>query len=276
MWTRHGRRVRGHAGPGALQAVVRIRRAVEPLAAARQRFLPRAPTRTLSSARPVTAAQVPWLIDPSGEADSVLRTFIHLKHRLMPYLYAAALCAHRTGVPLMRALFVEFAADAAVWTLDAQYMLGGALLVAPVFTAAGDVQFYVPAGAWYGLIDGKVRNGPGYVVEEHGFESMPVLLRPSTAIVMGAEPLARAAVYDYADGVTVLVNPGAGIDAEVEVPDSTATGEVVAVLRVSGSTEKIKVEVVRGALKGAWKVKVVGGESVRETSADVDGKVAEV
>ncbi|KAI0027333.1 putative sugar hydrolase [Vararia minispora EC-137] len=214
--------------------------------------------------------RVPWVIDPSGEADVVLRTFVHLKHRLMPYIYAAAVRTHSTGVPLMRPLFVEFPSDPAAWNVDTQYMLGPALLVAPVFSAEGDVQFYVPEGKWYGVIDGKVRKGPAYVVEKHGFKSIPLLLRPGAAIVMGNERIARRAVYDYADGVTVLVNSSTSIDTEIVLPDSGKAGEAAATLRVTGRGDagKVRVEVLSGAVKGEWRMRVAGGGKLREVSAE--------
>ena len=88
--------------------------------------------------------RVPWAFDE--EAVSVLRHFTRLKCRLMPYLYAAAVEASKTGVPVMRAMMLEFPDDPGSAALDRQYMLGDALLVAPVFTEAGDVDVYLPPG----------------------------------------------------------------------------------------------------------------------------------
>jgi alpha-D-xyloside xylohydrolase len=64
-------------------------------------------------------------------------------------------------------------------------MLGSSLPVAPVFNAEGKVEFYLPEGKWYGIIDGKIRQGPGYVKETHNFDSIPLLLRPGGDIVLG-------------------------------------------------------------------------------------------
>ncbi|HZL04163.1 MAG TPA: TIM-barrel domain-containing protein, partial [Coriobacteriia bacterium] len=83
--------------------------------------------------------RVPWDFD--DEAVDVLRRFTRLKLRLMPYLWAAAVQAHESGVPMMRATLLEFA-DPTCATLDTQYLLGPDLLVAPVFSADGDVTYY--------------------------------------------------------------------------------------------------------------------------------------
>ena len=67
----------------------------------------------------------------------------------MPYLYAAAGQAHASGAPMMRAMVLEFPEDPACDYLDRQYMLGDSLLVAPIFTPDGLVDYYLPAGRWY-------------------------------------------------------------------------------------------------------------------------------
>jgi alpha-D-xyloside xylohydrolase len=82
--------------------------------------------------------RVPW--EFGDEAVAVARQFTELKHRLMPYLYGAAVEAHRTGVPVMRPMLLEFPDDPACRTLDRQYLLGPDLLVAPVLSAEGEVE----------------------------------------------------------------------------------------------------------------------------------------
>jgi alpha-D-xyloside xylohydrolase len=123
--------------------------------------------------------RVPWLVDE--EAVDVLRFFTKLKQRLMPYLWAKAVEAHETGVPMMRAMTLEFPDDPACDGLDRQYMLGDALLVAPVFSE-DVVEYYVPAGRWRNVITGAEIQGPGWQRESHGFLSLPLLLREGFAI----------------------------------------------------------------------------------------------
>lgn len=79
--------------------------------------------------------RVPWNFDE--ESVDVLRFFTHLKYRLMPYLFGVAREAHLTGLPVMRPMVLGFPDDPAATYLDRQYLLGGDLLVAPVFSAAG-------------------------------------------------------------------------------------------------------------------------------------------
>ncbi len=142
--------------------------------------------------------RVPWLFDE--EAVDVLRYFTQLKCRLMPYLFAAAVEAHHSGIPVMRAMHLEFPDDPACDTLDRQYMLGGSLLVAPVFTSTGLVDFYLPSGNWTHMLSGEVVEGGHWLHENHGFLSLPLYVRPNTLLPVGAND--QRPDYDYTTGLT--------------------------------------------------------------------------
>jgi alpha-D-xyloside xylohydrolase len=144
--------------------------------------------------------RVPWLVDE--ESCEVLRTFTRLKHRLMPYLYAKAIEASQTGVPMMRPMVMEHPQDPACTTLDRQYQLGEALLVAPVFNEAGEVGFYLPgSGVWTHLLNGERREGGRWQREKHDFLSLPLYVAPGTVLPWGAED--DKPDYDYAKGVSL-------------------------------------------------------------------------
>ena len=87
--------------------------------------------------------RVPWAFD--DEAVDVTRLFTRLKLSLMPYLAGAARDAYEAGTPMARPMLLEFPEDPSTATIETQYMLGGSLLVAPVFTEDGTVTYYVPA-----------------------------------------------------------------------------------------------------------------------------------
>ncbi|MFN8197871.1 MAG: alpha-xylosidase [Nakamurella multipartita] len=166
--------------------------------------------------------RVPWAFDE--EAVQVARRFTRLKMTLMPYLLGAARQVTEEGTPMIRPMVMEFPDDPATEYLSTQYMLGDALLVAPVFHPDGDVRYYVPAGTWTGLLDGRTVVGPRWVHERHGFDSLPLLVRPGSVIPIGAR--SDGPEYDYADGVALhLFDPAALTDRTVRVP--TAGGAAV-------------------------------------------------
>jgi len=147
-----------------------------------------------------TSYRVPWLVD--DEAVEVTKQFTELKCSLMPYLLECARVAHEDGVPVMRPMLLEFPDDPTAAVLDRQYMLGPSLLVAPVFDAS-QVTYYVPEGTWTSLLDGSSVTGPQWVRETHGFDSLPLLVRPGSIITWGATT--DRPDYDWADGVTLEI-----------------------------------------------------------------------
>ncbi len=148
------RRLRGHAGPGGVQALDRLRAAVRHTAGCT------APARTGCRGRSTT------------RRSRCSRHFTRLKLSLMPYLAAAAEEAHADGIPMMRPMVLEFPDDPTAAYLDRQYMLGARPpRRAGVAAPDGEVTFYVPAGTWTHLVTGEQLTGPGWVSEKHGFDS---------------------------------------------------------------------------------------------------------
>jgi len=202
--------------------------------------------------------RVPWMFgedesDPTG-AVAVTRKFARLKNRLAPYLVATGEEAHRRGTPMMRPMLLEFPEDLTVAHLDRQYMFGGDLLVAPVFSAEGHVDLYLPAGEWAGLLTGERITGGRWVREQHDFDSLPVYLRPGAVV-----PLARhedRPDADHLDGLTLLVHPGPDADwsrtVQVAGTDSSAVSFTV---RRRGDVVEAESDQQDG-----WSLQVAGGD----------------
>jgi alpha-D-xyloside xylohydrolase len=175
---------------------------------------------------------VPWSFDE--EAVDVLRRFTRLKCRLMPYLWDAAAVASESGVPLLRAMLLEFPDDPACRWLDAQYTLGDALLVAPVFREDGEVDVYLPPGRWTHLLSGEVVEGGGYRRERHGYLSLPLYVRPGALLALGA--VEDRPDYDHADGVELhLFELADGATARATVRDARGSPALQASVRRVGS-----------------------------------------
>ena len=117
-----------------------------------------------------------------------------LKRPLPPYLVAAAEEAHCSGSPEMHPRLLEFPDDPAAGHLDRQYMLGPDLLVAPVFTASGDVEYYLPRGRWTNWFTREETEGGGWRRETHAFDSVPLWIREGAVIPVEDEHGVRAEV----------------------------------------------------------------------------------
>ena len=195
--------------------------------------------------------RVPWLFDE--EAVDVLRLFTKLKCRLMPYLYACAVEAVQSGIPMMRAMLLEFPDDPTASYLDRQYMLGERILVAPVFSPDGWVAYYLPEGRWTSLLTGETRVGGGWIRERHSFFSLPLYVRQSSILAFGAHD--DRPDYDYAVGLTLRVYQlGDGERATAEIP--SANGERAAGFEVERVGDRIRVR--RHGNPVAWRLELVG------------------
>ncbi len=207
--------------------------------------------------------RVPWTYP--DESCDVLRFFTKLKLRLMPYLYAAALEAHRDGVPMMRAMVLEFPGDPACDTLDRQYMLGGSLLVAPVFTEDGTADFYLPEGRWTHLLTGEVRTGGRWHRSQHDFLSLPLYVRPNTVLAVGARE--DRPDYTFAQDVTFAVYQlDDGATARASVPTLTGGPALDVEVSRTGSTLRARVQ---GEVLGSWRLQLMGVASASRVQGGI-------
>jgi len=184
--------------------------------------------------------RVPW--NYGEEAAKVMAKFLEAKHRLVPYLYAAAINAHETGTPVMRATFLEFPEDRTTYQLDQQYMLGSSLLVAPVFgNATYEHEYYLPAGKWTSFWDdSRVVEGPRWVREKVPYDEVPVWVREGSVLVLGPKGAAKPD-YDYLESGTIKVYDGPFDKLEVVIPRGKGK-EVASTVTVIRSKEgKIQV-----------------------------------
>lgn len=180
--------------------------------------------------------RVPWAYD--DEACDVVRHFTELKCRLMPYLYRQAVTANASGTPIMRAMMLEFPDDPACDYLDRQYMLGDSLLVAPVFSEAGEVAFWLPEGRWTHLWHNDEQSGSRWLKQRHDFMSLPVYVRDNTLIALGNND--QKPDYAWHDGTAFqLFNLDDGREAQCDVP--MANGCVAFTLHVKREGNKLMV-----------------------------------
>jgi alpha-D-xyloside xylohydrolase len=104
------------------------------------------------------APKEPWLY--GDEFMDKFRAMDEMKYKLMPYVYAQAKDSSEHGLPMLRALFVEFPGDPGSWNVDDEYFFGSSILVAPLLhenETARDV--YLPPGNWIDYQSGKNYSG---------------------------------------------------------------------------------------------------------------------
>ena len=206
---------------------------------------------------------MPWLFDE--ESYDVLRFFVKLKCRLMPYLYAQAMEAHTDGTPLLRAMVLEFPEDKNCRSLDLEYMLGESLFVAPIFREDSKVEYYLPHGKWVHLLDGRCVDGGSWRSEEYDYMSLPLFIRENHILLLGNRD--DVPDYDYENGFTVCIpefEDGASAKAVIPSEDGEKAGLATAVRNGNQIMVEISMEKTScGENTVEWNLKKIGNEAVR-------------
>ena len=99
----------------------------------------------------------PWLISESFT--DAFRQCAEMKYKLMPYVYAQAKDCSERGLPMVRALLVEFPDDPGAWLVEDEYMFGSQMLVAPLMESGNSRMVYLPKGKWIDYQNGQVYDG---------------------------------------------------------------------------------------------------------------------
>lgn len=121
----------------------------------------------------------PWLI--SRDFTDAFRACAEMKYKLMPYVYAQAKDCSNRGLPMVRALFIEFPGDPGAWNVEDEYMFGSQILVAPLLESGTERTCYLPKGKWIDYQTGKVYDG-GYQTIKAGKIPCVILVRDGSLI----------------------------------------------------------------------------------------------
>ena len=121
----------------------------------------------------------PWLISESFT--KAFRQAAEMKYKLMPYVYAQAKDCSERGLPMVRALLVEFPDDKGAWFIEDEYMFGSQMLVAPLMESGIERDVYLPRGKWIDYQTGKVYEG-GWQTIQAGEIPAVILVRDGSLI----------------------------------------------------------------------------------------------
>ena len=159
-----------------------------------------------------TNPQEPWVGGLTQE--NIRRRYIDVRYHLMPYLYTTAEAMSRTGLPIVRPLFLEFphaAPDGHPLDLDApnEFLFGPDLLVAPAPypEEPQDYTLILPPGDWFNYWTGERANHSSPVVIHPQLETLPVYVHEGSIVPM--QPLTQSTSELPQGPLTLRVYPGA-------------------------------------------------------------------
>jgi len=131
--------------------------------------------------------QEPWRFGPYYEG--IIRKYLKLRYRLLPYLSAGIEEAHRTGIPFIRPLVLEYQNDPHTWSMDDQFLAGSDLLCAPITRPAQEQRrVYFPGSQpWYDFYTGKTQASGRVKLLDAPLEQAPLYVRGGAILPLGPE-----------------------------------------------------------------------------------------
>lgn len=153
----------------------------------------------------------PWAYGQAFE--DYFRYVMDVKYRLMPYVYAQAKVSADKGLPMTRALFIEFPDDPGAWKVDDQYMFGSDMMIAPIFeTGKTERVVYLPEGNWVDFQTSKRYPGGRFVPIQTDKIQAVILVRDGAVIPVIEQTVQHTGEIDWSR--ITLVKYGQGADLQ--------------------------------------------------------------
>jgi alpha-glucosidase/alpha-D-xyloside xylohydrolase len=144
----------------------------------------------------------------NAAVEPICRKYLELRYRMLPYLYSAARETTKTGLPIMRALWLHYPDDPAAVARGDEYLWGRDVLVAPVVEqGASERKLYLPRGAWYDFWTGERMTGGRELTRRVDLETMPLYVRAGAILPMG--PVKQYTAEKVDAPLELTVHPGA-------------------------------------------------------------------
>jgi alpha-glucosidase len=152
-----------------------------------------------------TADQEPWVSGPEQEA--IRRRYIELRYRLLPYFYTGVEEATRTGIPVMRPLFLEYPQETRFYGDNRDFLFGRDFFVAPVVTEMTDVEtVQLPPGDWFDFWTSEKQYSLTPLRLHPRLDEMPLYVRAGAIVPM--QPLVQSTQETPLGPLQLRVYPG--------------------------------------------------------------------
>jgi alpha-glucosidase (family GH31 glycosyl hydrolase) len=142
------------------------------------------------------------------QVEPIVKKYLELRYRLLPYTYTAARECTETGLPLIRALWLHYPDDAAAVGRGDQFLWGRDILVSPVVEkGAAARQLYLPHGVWFDFWTEERLDGGREIDRAVDLETMPLHVRAGAIVPLG--PVKQHVDQQVDEPLTLTVYPGA-------------------------------------------------------------------
>jgi len=166
--------------------------------------------------------------------EPIAKKYDDLRYKLLPYNYTLAWKARTTGMPFMRALWLQYPNDPKAARTGDEYLWGPDMLVAPIYTeGATSRDVYLPEGEWYDWWTNKKLTGGKTINRDVDLATMPIYV--SAGAIIPLDPV-RQYVYQKVNSSTILrIYPDADGEFTLYNDDGKSLGYL------DGESEKVKI-----------------------------------
>lgn len=183
----------------------------------------------------------PGYKEPWGYGEDALANFKkydELRYRLVPYIYSSAFEQYQSGIPLMRALVLEYQHDPNVYSVSDQYLFGDNMMVCPVTVKGAQTRtIYLPEGTWFDYWTGKQYSGHQYIHVLTPMDQLPLFVKAGGVVPM--QPAMRYMDEKAVDELTLDIFPSSSFKFNLYEDDGTSLkyqhGDY-AITRISGTS----------------------------------------
>jgi len=212
----------------------------------------------------------------NAAVEPICRKYDDLRYQLMPYIYTLTREAYDTGLPLMRALWLQYPDDSQAVKLGDEYLWGRDLLVAPVTEKGATTRrVYLPKGSWFDWWTNEKVQGGRWIDRPVNLETMPIYVRAGAIIPL--DPVRQYVAQSVTEPTTLQVYPGADgaftlYDDDGQSLDYLHAAESTAVwIRFQWNDEARRLTIEPGSRMKQWpggarvyRVQLVGGTESKQ------------
>jgi alpha-glucosidase (family GH31 glycosyl hydrolase) len=213
--------------------------------------------------------RLPWQY--GGAAGDSATKALQLREALVPYTYSLAREAEATGVPVVRAPYLEYPDQQEAYaTAGGEYFYGSDVLVAPVVTpgTTATTRVWFPAGSsWTDWFTGKTYAGGTTQTITSGLDTMPVFVKSGGIVPTRTKAVANDAQNPLTDVTLTVAAGGSGTYSLFEddgtTTDRTKSTTTKVAYKEVGASSQVTVAPVSGKYAGmvtdrTWTVRFTG------------------
>ncbi len=208
------------------------------------------------------------------EVEPICKKYLELRYRMLPYIYTAMRQTHETGLPMMRALWLQYPDDPLAVARSDEYLWGRDVLVAPVTEkGAASRKLYLPRGNWYDFWTEEKLEGGREIDRKVDLSTIPLYVRAGAVLPLG--PVKQYSDEPVDGPLTLVAYPGINGVTTLYEDDGKSfnyrTGEFMKVeMNWSDANRRLNLRLASGRMlspaKRALEVRIAGETSIRRAT----------